>query len=47
VGIFVNGGSRNTVYNNLVVGAQYLYSSTGGFLVEAGTAQGYHAAPPS
>jgi hypothetical protein len=37
VGVFVNGGSRNNIGRNTVVGADYLYSTTGGFLEEYGT----------
>ena len=42
MGIFVNGGSRNTIEQNLVIGSKYLYGSSGGFLVVGGTG----AAPP-
>jgi hypothetical protein len=38
MGIFENAGSRNIVRNNLVIDTKYLFSSTGGFMLEANPA---------
>ena len=42
IGVFVNAGSRNSVTNNVVIDAQFAYSSSGGFMV----AGGFGVTPP-
>jgi hypothetical protein len=42
IGVFANGGSRNTVVNNVMIDVNHVFASSGGFL----TSGGYGAEPP-